>query len=542
MKKIKAKNYILKLLIISVCCLFIASATASTRNLSNRGKKGLYIKSLKRMLRMPDEEIDIATAVLLASNNWNDDVNVRKNRAIINQMAFAVLEIADRDKTRVHRHIKLIKAINTYMYGQQGYTAVKDADDVYDLLLNDVIARKQGYCLSLSIVYLALGERVGLPLYGIVVPGHFFVKYDNGEKQFNIEATSNGSNAPDSHYIEKFKVPLNVGNNIYLQKLTNKQTMGCFFNNLGNCYITDGDYDNARHYLEMSVELAPKLAEGRSNLGNVYIQIGQYRKAITQLKEAIKINPDDAKAYINLGNAYLYSDNVMLAINQYLKATKIDAKNPDAYIGLATAYRKRKMYNSALTALDNGLKYQRGYKWWREFATTYKEMGELNLAIQYYERAAREKPNWSQIYFEMAMVYHQLGATDDEIQNYLYTLELEPDMSPAMQNLGNAYLKKESYDLAIETFSDAIVVDPKNSALYFGIAIAHSQQEDFDQAIIYYTKAIKLDKKDATAYYNLAICYYNTNQFSSALQCVKLAQSLGFDVSKDFIDELNRRI
>ncbi|GAI69689.1 unnamed protein product, partial [marine sediment metagenome] len=87
-------------------------------------------------------------------------------------------------------------------------------------------------------------ERLGLPLYGVVVPGHFFVRYDDGQVRFNIETTSKGGSAPDEHYINKFKVP--IGNiSIYMKNLDKIHTLGCFCNNLGNSYDDIGNMDSA---------------------------------------------------------------------------------------------------------------------------------------------------------------------------------------------------------------------------------------------------------------------------------------------------------
>ena len=84
-----------------------------------------------------------------------------------------------------------------------------------------------------GVVASAIGERLGMPLYGVVVPGHFFVRYDDGKTRFNIETTSKGNCADDEHYRVNFNVPdSSDGRSIYLKNLNPHQTLGCFFNNL----------------------------------------------------------------------------------------------------------------------------------------------------------------------------------------------------------------------------------------------------------------------------------------------------------------------
>ncbi|GAI62422.1 unnamed protein product, partial [marine sediment metagenome] len=66
----------------------------------------------------------------------------------------------------------------------------------------------------------------------------------DGRVRFNIETTSKGGNAPDEHYINKFKVP-EGDDSIYMVNLNKMQTLGCFFNNLGNTYNDIGNNSNS---------------------------------------------------------------------------------------------------------------------------------------------------------------------------------------------------------------------------------------------------------------------------------------------------------
>ena len=46
--------------------------------------------------------------------------------------------------------------INDYLFNELGYKTISHADDPKDLFLHSVMNRRQGYCLSLSILYLSL--------------------------------------------------------------------------------------------------------------------------------------------------------------------------------------------------------------------------------------------------------------------------------------------------------------------------------------------------------------------------------------------------
>ncbi len=230
MKK-KFGIFVIVLLVLSVGPVF------GYYRLANEGKLGLNMYSIERTLSLPEEEIDLGTAALMLSRQWGTPKTFHMYRNKIDDMAQEIFRRLE--KNHVRTDYRAIPVISEYLFDELGFESVKTADDPEDLFLHTVIDKKRGYCLSLSVLYLSLGERIGLPLYGVVVPGHFFVRYEDGQRHFNIETTSKGCNAPDEHYIEKFKPP-KTESTIYMKNLTKRETLGCFFNNLGNSYSVVG--------------------------------------------------------------------------------------------------------------------------------------------------------------------------------------------------------------------------------------------------------------------------------------------------------------
>ncbi len=262
----------MKKILLTTAVFLIAAQTgpiAFGSRLANAGKAGLYVRSLDEVLRLQDDEVDLATATLIASEYWSDIV---AGRRYLEQLDAMAQEIRSRlRQQRLQVNYRAIPVINQYLFDELGFKAIPHADDPNDLFLHSVMDRRQGYCLSLSVLYLSLAERLGLKVYGVVVPGHFFVRFDDGRTRFNIETTSGGATSTDEHYIEKFQVPTDR-QTIYMKNLTKRQTLGCFFNNLGTVYNDIGDTDTAMLALERAVAINPTLSESRANLGNIYLQ------------------------------------------------------------------------------------------------------------------------------------------------------------------------------------------------------------------------------------------------------------------------------
>jgi tetratricopeptide (TPR) repeat protein len=531
-----------KIFLVMICILVISPLAQANqdRPLANAGKSGLYARSIDQVLRLSEYEIDLATAALIISENWSDLVPGRRHLAELDDMA---LEIRDRlDSKGLKADYRAIPVINEYLFDELGFESISEASDPNDLFLHTVLDKKRGYCLSLSILYLSLAERLGLSLYGVVVPGHFFVRYDDGQVRFNIETTSKGGVAPDKHYINKFKVP--KGNSgIYMKNLDKIQTLGCFFNNLGNSYSDIGDKASALRALETAVEINPLLPEARSNLGNIYLEMNQLQDAIYQYEAALEINPGDAKTHNNLGNAYVEQDRLSYAVSQYRQSIRLDPNYIDAYTNLALAYCKQQRFSHAITELKKALRLEpKNASLYSQLGDVYSQTDHYKSAILQYENALKINNNSAKTHFGLAVCYGKLGFTDDEIKAYKTALAIEPDMLAALVNLGNTYFNMQNYDAAIEQYTKAVQVKPDEGTIYYNLGSSYSNKEMYEQAVAAYLKAVEIDPKTGDAHYGLAFGYYNLKNYEAALKHIKIAKKLGVKVTEDQINTIKSHL
>ena len=69
-------------------------------------------------------------------------------------------------------------------------------DDYYDpknSFMNEVIERRTGIPISLSVLYIEVGQRLGLDLAGLSFPGHFLVRYQSGDELLFIDPFHQGA-------------------------------------------------------------------------------------------------------------------------------------------------------------------------------------------------------------------------------------------------------------------------------------------------------------------------------------------------------------
>ena len=530
-----------KLSFVSIAFLLCISTIARCEEpFANEDLPGLYARSIEQVLRLKPEEIDLATAALIVSEQWSEIVHGRRYLQQLDDMAAEI-----RRRIRTKKNIATYEAvivINEYLFDELGFKSVKEADNPDDLFLHSVLDEKQGYCLSLSVLYLGLGERLGLDLYGVVVPGHFFVRYDDGRVRFNIETTSNGGTASDEHYIEKFNV-VDETDGIYLRNLNKLETLGCFFNNLGNSYTEVGDINQALSALEIAVEINPSLSESRSNLGNIYLRKGMANEAIYQYRLALQSNPRDAKTHNNLGNAYSREKMVSAAIIEYLTAIELDPDFIDGYANLAAAYANQQMYGKAIGQLNYATTLE------PEKATLYVQMGEIyrrmenyDEAIFQYKKALRRKRDLAQAHNGIGICYGEMNETNKAIAAYKKALKIDPKMAAAMANLGNVYFGRKKYDKALEYYNNAVRIQPDDGSTHYNIAAAYSNKKEYEKAVPAYLKAVELDTLTGLAHNGLAFAYYQLKNYPSAAKHLELAEQLDQEIDPNLLAAIEAKV
>ncbi len=200
-----------------------------------------------------------------------------------------------------------IKMINQYLYGQKGFSP--DRSKLFEstletLLLNRVLQNTKGHCLSLSLIYLCLAERLDLPVNGVMVPNHFFVRYDNGHQRINVETTYNGKNFPDLYYRKYYLKGFD--DKVSLKKLTKKETLAIYLSNLANHYKLQGNHKKAMQMFLQIMKVLPGRASLYTNLGNTYERDKQIAKAIAIYQHSLSLNPYLCQTHYNLGLAHFY--------------------------------------------------------------------------------------------------------------------------------------------------------------------------------------------------------------------------------------------
>ncbi|MBI4834342.1 MAG: tetratricopeptide repeat protein [Planctomycetes bacterium] len=264
---------------------------------------------LDKMLAGPDNEIDLARAALLVAQEVYPNIDIDSYIKRIDGMADKVRYIIMAGRGNAFDPDYRIRAINTLFFYEEKYeydTADFFGRQVSNCFLNGIMDTKKGACFTMPLLYLCLTDRLGFPIYGVNIPDHFTIRYDDGKYRTNIETTCKGGVAGDDAYIDI-------------------------------CYITDKEIKSGAFLRNLSKkEVVSNMIESR---GNYYLRAEDYERAIRDLEKVVKINPTNAEAFLNLSNIY--------------KNHKKDLKISDQYFAKAQSLG----YNFGRRKTDYDLKY-----------------------------------------------------------------------------------------------------------------------------------------------------------------------------------------
>ncbi len=219
---------------------------------------------------------------------------------------------------------RVVAALTRFVFEEEGFAYDPAPGDTENYLPGRVLARRRGNCLGLTVVCLALAERLGLPLRAVYVPSHCFLRYEDRGVRINIETAANGAAWDDARYAQLFGV---TEGRPYLGTLGTKETIGVYLKSLGAAWSRAGRDDEALALYRTASLYSPGLPDVAYNAGISYQKTGRLDQAIAQYRRALALDPDLAAARDNLGVALARKGRYREALDEALWAVKLDPRN-----------------------------------------------------------------------------------------------------------------------------------------------------------------------------------------------------------------------
>lgn len=188
--------------------------------------------------------------------------------------------------------------LNSWVFDSLGLVAVEDSNYLSHSLPSEVIRKKNGSCLGLTLIYLALGQTLELPLSPVLMPGHIFIRYHSNSYTCNIETLRRGLARTDSFYLSNFK--LNQRPWYQLKSGTPEQALYALLFNLANHHGSHGDWKHALGEYQLILDALPGHPEALGNQGAGLMAMGENKAAEASFLKSLQGDSLSSAAKENL--------------------------------------------------------------------------------------------------------------------------------------------------------------------------------------------------------------------------------------------------
>ena len=259
----------------------------------------------------PDEgeDIPLTEAALSIAQDEYPKLDLAATQFEIDRFAATLKARLPADAGQVHK----LRLLNRYFFGELGFAG--NLNDYYDpdnSYLQRVIERRRGIPISLAILYMEIGQQIGLPVRGVSFPGHFLVKLKvragdifldpyTGESLsreqleerltgFLAQLSSPGSAA------QWTALPVDLALIPAIREATTREILTRLLRNLKSIYRQRNAWEKLLAVQKRLVILLPDEPEERRDRGLVYAQLECPRAALDDLFFYLGQAPDAPEA------------------------------------------------------------------------------------------------------------------------------------------------------------------------------------------------------------------------------------------------------
>ncbi len=341
-----------------------------------RDIKGRSVTSLKELASLPDEEIDIARGALLVSKEVDPELDIDKYLGVLDKMA---KELAEYLKQPLAPR-QIVENFRLYLFHNKRFKLLRskellETERMNNTLLDKVLDLSAGNCSGLSLLYLCLAERLGVPLAMVAIPAystrnppHAFVRYLGKAVRLNIETTDQGRIVSDSSYMKDFGPALKMRPRAFETELSKKQVIAVIACNAAARLYKMGNFAETLSLLEKTVALWPNDVDMLIMLGATHARLKNRDKAIMYLEKARLLAPKDFLPRYSLFSQYLGMKEKDKAVELGKEFLKLYPGHPDSdFVQLVLLYFlanpkiKTKYRLQTLAECDAAIEFVRSY-------------------------------------------------------------------------------------------------------------------------------------------------------------------------------------
>jgi regulator of sirC expression with transglutaminase-like and TPR domain len=241
------------------------------------------------LVQGPEEELPLDRAALLIAAHAYPELDVEAVLAALDELAAGC---SDRS----------LEGWRRYLFDELGFTG--DVESYYDpanSFLNEVVRRRVGLPITLSILGMEIGRRIGLELVGVGMPGHFLLQHVGSDPPVWIDPFASGRLMDRAACEDRFHLVNGASTpflDTYLDPIKPRAVLARMLANLKAIYATLGNLEALAWVfaLRLAIPGVPPLE--RRELARVLGSKGQFDQAAEALEELAETLPAQAPSLL----------------------------------------------------------------------------------------------------------------------------------------------------------------------------------------------------------------------------------------------------
>lgn len=238
------------------------------------------------------DELPLAHAALLVAAEERPELDID---AYLARFAGFASALRQRIGDEVDPYL-LVGHLNRYLFGELGFRG--NEEHYYDprnSFLDQVLDRRLGVPVSLGIVYLEVGRRLGLPVRGLPVPGHFLVAYQAADEQLAIDCFHGGAvilPGKMQPFLDRmFEGRVRVRRE-FLEPIGARAVLTRLLGNLKRLYVRRADLRRALSISDRLVVIDPGAPGEYRDRGLLHFHLREFSAAVPDLERYLELQPD----------------------------------------------------------------------------------------------------------------------------------------------------------------------------------------------------------------------------------------------------------
>lgn len=249
------------------------------------------LEAFRLEIAKPDAEISLARAALAIVRYRYPDLDADFYVRMLDDFAVPLkVRVAPLKFPR-----EVLREVNARLYRELHFQGnLHDYGDPRNSYLNEVLDRRLGIPITLSVLYLEVAKRLTFPLSPVSFPGHFLVKHTSTAGELVLDPFNQGLQVNDAdlqHLLDGFYQGRVKLERSMLRPATHSETLYRMLNNLKIAHIKAKEPGLALAVIDRMLVLTPESAVDVRDRGFALHALNRHEEAAQELRRYLVMSP-----------------------------------------------------------------------------------------------------------------------------------------------------------------------------------------------------------------------------------------------------------